>query len=119
MRRVLVLLAIWGISWTLQETSFAETNVWTNIGPEGGTINILAVDPQNPRTVYAGSWFGGIYKSTNAGSSWVKSGPTAATFALVIDPSNPAILYSAGTGIFKSSDGGASWNEIYRDVVWN
>ena len=32
----------------------AGNNVWTNIGPEGGNINALTIDPQHPSTVYAG-----------------------------------------------------------------
>src|SRR5438552_17235276 len=118
MCRLLGLLAMLSILVTAPEASSAETDVWTNIGPEGGTINTVAVDPQNPSTVYAASWAGGIYKSTNAGSTWVRSGHTGIALAVFIDPKNPTTLYSVGNGLFKTSDGGTSWNQIYRDTVW-
>ena len=42
---------------------------WTSIGPFGGSINALAVDPQTPTTLYAGT-SRGVYKSTDGGTSW-------------------------------------------------
>ncbi|MGQ9568633.1 MAG: hypothetical protein ACUVWW_11370, partial [Anaerolineae bacterium] len=47
----------------------AGINVWTSIGPEGGTIYALAIDPATPTTLYAGTW-GGVFKSTNGGGNW-------------------------------------------------
>jgi hypothetical protein len=43
--------------------------VWP-IGPDGGHIVALAIDPSNSSIMYAGTWGAGIYKSTNGGSSW-------------------------------------------------
>ena len=47
-------------------------------GPPGGEVNALAIDPSNPATLYAGTERGGVFKSTNGGSSWtaVNSGLT-------------------------------------------
>ena len=89
-------------------------------------VNILAIDPQNPSTLYAGTV--GLFKSTDGGTSWTEAdyglpvdlaGPYGVG-VLAIDPQNPSTLY-AGTnvnisledlgGIFKSTDGGASWTE--------
>jgi hypothetical protein len=39
----------------------AGSNVWTSYGPEGGTIYALAIDPQTPSTLYAGTWGGGVF----------------------------------------------------------
>jgi len=53
---------------------------WVPIGPEGGTIRALAVDPRAPATLYAGTGgFGsaGVFKSTNGGVTWAQS-PTLA-----------------------------------------
>ena len=41
----------------------AGINVWTSIGPEGGQVFALAIDPQNPSTVYAGT-AGGVFAIT-------------------------------------------------------
>ena len=80
-------------------------------------INCLAVDPQTPTTLYAGTTARSIYKSTDGGASWfdVNSGlPPSQEFsdvhALCIDPITPTTLYAAlWGGVFKSLDGGASW----------
>jgi len=48
----------------------AGSNEWTSLGPEGGTIYTLAIDPSTPTTVYAGTLYGGVYKSNDGGESW-------------------------------------------------
>jgi photosystem II stability/assembly factor-like uncharacterized protein len=65
-------------------------------------------------TVYASTYGGGVYKSTDAGTSWrLGNNGLGGTYhyALIIDPEVPAILYS-GTelGVFKSTDGGSNWS---------
>jgi hypothetical protein len=89
-------------------------NAWTSIGPEGGWIYALAVDPNTPTTLYAGTYGGGVFKSTDGGATWsaVNTGlSNKSVWALAIDPTAPNTLY-AGTygGVFKSTDGGASWS---------
>jgi photosystem II stability/assembly factor-like uncharacterized protein len=78
-------------------------------------FNGLVVDPRNPTTVYAATYYSGVTKSIDAGGSWtpVNEGLPAksAITALAIDSQNPQILYaSAGLTLFKSSDAGATWN---------
>jgi hypothetical protein len=71
----------------------AGTNVWTSIGPAGGSIYTLAIDPTTPTTLYAGTAFSGLFKSTDGGSTWraVNTGlPTGSI--LVIDPLTPTTL---------------------------
>ena len=90
----------------------AGNNVWTNIGPEGGYINALAIDPATPTTLYAGTWFGGAFKSTNGGTNWsaVNTGLTATwVLSLAIDPATPATLYAGtwGGGVFVISFSGS------------
>ena len=51
------------------------TNVWTSLGPEGGNIIALAIDPATPTTLYAGTGAGGVFKSTTGGSSWTWDDP--------------------------------------------
>ncbi len=95
--------------------SRAQDLKWSSIGPEGGAIYALAIDPKTPATIYAGSHFGGVYKSIDSGNSWSFSGLTNLWIqAVAIDPKTPATVY-AGTwarGAYKSTDGGASWNAI-------
>jgi hypothetical protein len=46
------------------EKAWAGINEWTSIGPDGGYIQALAIDPQNPGTVYASTGFN-VYRSTD------------------------------------------------------
>jgi photosystem II stability/assembly factor-like uncharacterized protein len=104
---------------------------WTATGnvvlPNSG-IYALALDPKNPKNLYAASnEFGNLYKSTDGAASWEYINhdlafPTIVT--ILIDPINPSTIY-VGTvglvirpsenrvfkGIYKSTDGGASWKE--------
>jgi len=100
---------------------WAGINDWTNVGPEGGYFRLLAVDPQNPGIIYAGTGVG-VFKSKDGGASWNNAGLNGLIVnALVIDPQKPTTLYAitAGRpdedlvplGVYKSTDGGASWNE--------
>src|SRR5206468_3479505 len=107
-----ILLVIFGVQ--LQAVC-AGINEWTSHGPGGGFITALAVDPQNPNTVYAGTIGGGVFKSANGGASWSAAnfGLTAADVrALAVDPRNPSTVYAGtnGAGVFKSTNGGASWS---------
>src|SRR5262245_12299942 len=45
-------------------------NTWTTNGPEGGLVKTLAIDPTTPSTLYAATYAGGVFKSTNSGGSW-------------------------------------------------
>jgi photosystem II stability/assembly factor-like uncharacterized protein len=114
--RLLPLLILIGVSLPASAVQ-AGVNVWTTNGPAGAIIRELAIDPANPATLYAGTYGGGVFKSSNSGGTWstVNTGLTTLyVLALAIDPSAPATLY-AGThsgGLFKSTNGGESWSAI-------
>ena len=112
---VALLVLLWG---SPQAFLIAGTDVWTSNGPEGGWIYALATDPTNPNTVYAGSYGGSVFKSTNGGATWTTvnsglsySGISCPVHELLVDPTTPTTLYlgSYGGGVFKSTDGGLSW----------
>jgi len=44
-----------------------EVNQWTSLGPEGGDVSVLVIDPVNTDTLYAGTG-GGVFKSTDGGT---------------------------------------------------
>ena len=114
---------------------------WKRIGLEASRqIAQVRVHPTNPDLVYAAvqgdRWKGtserGVYRSADGGASWtlVLKGQNATSGAsdLSMDPSNPRILYAAfwdhqrlpwqvrsggaGSGIWKSMDGGDTWNRL-------
>ncbi|HBB89167.1 MAG TPA: hypothetical protein DC047_16295, partial [Blastocatellia bacterium] len=99
---------------------------WTGqfIGPPNGVVNVLAVDPLTPSTIYAGmgSNGGGVYKTTDGGVNWVglNTGLTNVNCpALIIDPASPSTLYaslnqnnSQGSGLYKSIDAGTTWTRL-------
>jgi photosystem II stability/assembly factor-like uncharacterized protein len=112
----------------LAAPGLAATGRWSLLGPDGGTVTALAVDPVDSRIVYAATQEGeGVFKSRDGGETWSPSGaglpkiPGNNVFCLAIDPRRPAILY-AGTlnfGIYKSTDGGASWSPSQRGLSAN
>lgn len=111
---------------------------WNNISDgqfKTGSVGAIAVSESNPNIVYVGmgehairgvmSHHGdGMYKSTDAGKTWKKIGLdlTQHIARVIIDPSNPDIvyvaaqgaLYSSSTerGIYKTTDGGISWKKV-------
>ena len=90
--------------------------------PGTGRINAIAVDPNNPNIWYVGAPAGGIWKSTDAGSSWENLFDDflqIGVSGIAIDPNDSNTIYIAtgdddagdsySIGVFKSTDGGASW----------
>src|SRR5262245_3779016 len=87
---------------------------WLQRGPEGGEIRSLAIDPQTPTTVFAGTAGGGVFRSLDGGTSWaaMNVGLTDTSVpVLAIDPQTTSIVYAgtAQSGVFRSTDGGATW----------
>ena len=74
-------------------------------------VNSLVIDPVKPAEIIYAATLKGLYKSTDAGGSWVRIGenlPDQMINAIVVDPEGA--LYAAGRqGVFKSTDRGMSW----------
>ncbi len=96
------------------------------IGPErGGRVTAVTGVPSQPNTFYMGSTGGGVWKTTDAGHSWVNLTdgqiPLGSMGAIEVALSNPEIVYagtgsskirsnvSIGRGIYKSTDAGRTW----------
>ncbi len=90
---------------------------WTpgSMGLQASGIAALALDPNDPSTVWAGGTGlveAPLFRSTDAGTSWsLTGGPGGPLFArlLAIDPENPATLYAADSDVYRSEDSGAHW----------
>ncbi len=80
------------------------------------TISSLAIDPQQPLTIYLSATVdGGVYKSIDGGETWANAsqGLPAPLFidSVTIDPFHPSVLYAwAGSGGYVSTDGAGSWS---------
>ena len=111
-------------AWTLIGPE-PENNVWW--GPNSGRVAAVAVDPTNTNIVYAGAAQGGVWKTTDGGTTWTPltdQQPSLATGALALDPQNHLTLYVGtgeennsgdsyyGAGILKTTDGGNTWTQI-------
>src|SRR5262245_18208580 len=85
----------------------------SRVGPEGGGIASIVVDPQDSKTVYAAS-YAGVFKSPDGGTTWSYSGLMGSDVStILVVPLSPATVYAGAPGnIFKSLDAGATWNQV-------
>lgn len=89
------------------------------VGPEGGDVRSIAIDPKNPDRLYISTLDGQIYTSADAGKTWkflVNFGvPLLIIDDLMVDVEDSNIIYASGHrhkepgGFFKSTDGGLTW----------
>jgi photosystem II stability/assembly factor-like uncharacterized protein len=109
-------------------------------GPQSG-ISDIAIDPKNPKTVYAGVWqfrrepwtfssggpVDGLYKSIDGGTTWSRlngnglpDGPLG-RIALAISPSNPkrvyALIQSKAGFLWRSDDAGQTWTMVSDNTL--
>ena len=101
---------------------------WRPIGPKtiaygNGRVNVIEVDPTDTNTIYIGAPSGGIWKTTDYGSNWTPMSdflPTITVSGISVNPLRPQTIYintgdfnhwaAYGTGVWKSTDGGVTWN---------
>ena len=100
---------------SLSQNTPQSVNAWSTNGPAGQQVLSLAIDPGNSGTIYSGTCEGGVFKSTDGGTSWQGANhglPRERITTLQIDPSHPDTLYAGvwSSGVFKSTNGGASWS---------
>lgn len=110
--------------------------VWVNITPpvsldfnspkDNYGTQTIGSSPVAPRTLYVGTCYQGIWKSTDGGDHWTKVNTgtngsnldTGRNWSLAVDPTNPDVVYTvsgygAGQGLWKSSNGGKDWAQVF------
>ncbi|MCU0359623.1 MAG: T9SS type A sorting domain-containing protein [Bacteroidia bacterium] len=119
---------------------------WSFKGPQSssggysgiGRINCIAFHPSIATTFWVGTPAGGLWKTTNGGSTWTTNTdnlPVLGVSDIAIDPTNPNIMYIAtgdgdaavslsngygdtkSIGVLKSTNGGASWSAVLTASV--
>lgn len=108
------------------------TTKWVQLGPKpinagvlySGRVTAEAVNPSNTSEVWVGGADGGLWHSTNGGSSWTAvydKSQTIAVGSIALDPTTPTTIYVGtgeanfngdaywGVGVLKSTDGGTTW----------
>ena len=106
-----------------------ENLAWRSIGPAnmGGRVTDVEGVPGDPNIVYVALGSGGIFKTTNGGMDWKPIFDRQTTISIgdiAIEPGNPDVIWagtgessvrnsvSHGDGVFKSTDGGKTWNDV-------
>ena len=125
MKRLLAALLLCGSAFP-QDLSIFSALRWRNIGPlRGGRSLAVAGSAARPLEYYFGATGGGLWRTTDGGTSW---NPVSDAFfesssvgAVAVAPSNPDIVYVGmgetelrgniiqGDGIYKTTDGGKTW----------
>ena len=101
---------------------------WRQIGPtRAGRARALSGVPSQPNVFYIGFDNGGVWRSTDFGSTWIPlfdNQPTGSIGAIAVAPSDPNIIYvgsgagiirpdlAVGDGVYKSSDAGKTWTHL-------
>jgi hypothetical protein len=122
-----------GVQWTQIGPAPLQINAEQNFqgaGPDSGQVVDIAIDPRNTTdsTIYIAAGSGGIWKSTDSGTTWTPKTDNLLTLsmgAVALDPGNPSIVYAGtdnpafggdcpgcnfqGVGIYKSTDAGDTW----------
>ncbi|MFO7980639.1 MAG: hypothetical protein R6V00_07395 [Candidatus Aminicenantes bacterium] len=110
-------------------SSLFENLSWRNIGPANmvGRVSDVEGVPGDASMVYVGTASGGVWKTTNGGTTWepIFDGQPAASIGdIALEPGNPDVVYvgtgesnvrnsvSFGNGVYKSTDGGNSWRYL-------
>ena len=95
-------------------------------GPSGGLGYDIRMDSRNPDVMYVTDAWAGAFKSIDGGATWfaINNGISARigssadgipVFSLTVDPNNPDTLWAGtqfGGGIYRSDDGGESWQSM-------
>jgi len=105
---------------------------WKKVMKTSRPVNVIEIDPLNPSLLYAGSGHlveptlpGNLYKSVDRGETWNLTGlQQKVVDAIALDPNNSEILYtgtfapedSSAVGLYKSMDGGITWEEKGRGL---
>ena len=121
----------WAAHQSLATDSWYRGLAWRPVGPVkiGARIEAIAIPPGNTGTIYAGVGSGNLWKTVNNGLTWTPIFEHESAFAIgdvAVSPSRPEVVWVGtgeaqpryagyaypGTGVFKSENGGDSWQHM-------
>ena len=121
-----------------KEESRSTNSDWTFVGPDGhipsttsthyiglGRVDRIAFHPTDPNIIFIGTPAGGLWKTTNGGTTWNPVDeylPSLGISGIAISPTNPNLMYvltgcgdgmglASSSGVFKSTNGGDTWEK--------
>lgn len=126
--------AAWAEHQRLERESPFHGLAWRNIGPviQGGRVVDVEAIPGDPYGFYVAYASGGLWKTTNNGTTFAPVSdalPTSISGDLAVDPTNPDVVWYGtgepnssrssypGMGLFRSADGGRTWQPAGLDDV--
>ncbi|NIW84296.1 MAG: hypothetical protein GWN18_17415, partial [Thermoplasmata archaeon] len=102
-------------------------DTWNELCPDltFSTVHEMAIDPGDENTVYAAPWGGGLWRSTDGGTSWSElEVPTVSVSAIIIDPGDGNHMWigdRTAPNVYETGDGGATWEPVLmldRDLYY-
>ncbi|HLM60084.1 MAG TPA: hypothetical protein VK308_04720, partial [Pyrinomonadaceae bacterium] len=94
---------------------------WKIVGPDGGDVRVITVDPKDKNRLYVSTLDGQIHTSADGGLTWRLvvnlNRPQLVLDQLIVDARDSKIIYTSGHrhkspgGFFKTTDGGLTWKE--------
>jgi large repetitive protein len=99
------------------------SHVWTPLGPEGGLVNVVLVDPRSAATVYAGTQ-NGLFKSLDGGATWRLSSTGINilqgrfVYRVALAPDGVTLFASVpNNATYRSVDAGATWSPMTNGLA--
>lgn len=109
---------IFAVDNTIEPGKFSD---WEVLGPKGGDVRVVAIDPKDKDKLYVSTLDGQIHTSADGGKSWrllVNFNRSQLILdQLIIDSQDSNVIYASGHrykdpgGFFKTTDGGLTWKE--------
>jgi len=94
---------------------------WQVVGPAGGDVRVVTIDPRDKDRLYISTLDGQIYTSADGGKAWRLlanlNQPELILDQLIVDSRNSNMIYASGHrhkapgGFFRTTDGGKTWTE--------